>query len=244
MAAGARSYAALFPDPSLLRRVGGALWGAVFPPRPAPPAPSEDARTHALRALRDYVAEIVFQVPEGKAGATAAYRVPKDRIFIEWPDDAATRQLMPSIEFLPGVAEHRFPGLTPTADESTIDVFGAGTVLVPQYEHVERIQIEVRAVHRSQRRLLLAALEQALQPSEDLGELRLLTEHYGQPVRFSSVERQNFDDEDSGRGRRRGTLTVEMGIDVCRLVRAVPIRSIAVPADVVTSDQPLPEIAQ
>jgi len=233
---GERSLRALFSDALLKRLQSTALWGAVFPPRVPPPAPSEDARQHALEALADYVAEIVFVEPGGKA-----LRIERSRIFVEQPDDANTAQLMPSIEFLPGVAEHNFPGLTPSADESTIDVFGPGTVLVPQYEHVERFQIEVRATTRAQRHMLLAGIEQAMQSSEDYGELRLLTRYYGQPARFSTVEGQVDDNASmTGLRRRRATITVSMGIDVVKLVHAVPIISARSEVTVVPAGVDLP----
>jgi hypothetical protein len=233
---GERSLGTLFSDALLARLRSTALWGAVFPPRPPPPAPFEDARQYALEALADYVAEIVFTEPGGKT-----LRIVRDRIFAEQPDDANTAQLMPSVEFLPGTAEHNFPGLTPAADEASFEVFGPGTVLVPQYEHVERFQIEVRATTRAQRHMLLAGIEQALQPSEDYGELRLLTDYYGQPARFTTIEGQVVDDESmTGLRRRRAVLTCSMGIDVVKLVRVVPIRSVRAEVAVVPSGLPLP----
>lgn len=245
---GARSLSALFSD-GLIAALGGtrlgkrvlpSLFGAVYPPQPPPPAPTEDARGQALEALADYLAEIVYQVPQGTSGQTQALRLQRDRIFTEWPDDANTQQLMPSIEFLPGIAEANAPGLTPTVDEASYGIFGPGTALVPQHEHVEQIRIEARATTRSQRHLILAGLEQALQPDENLGCVRLITGHYGQPARFRLVETERTEDEDSARRRRKGMLTVEVGIDVVRLVRVAQIQAVQVGVTVVPHGSNLP----
>lgn len=245
-----RSLGALFADKMLARLKGQSLWGAVFPPRRPPRTPTIDARQHALEALADYVREIRFSfdthaeleegLEAGEEGRVKHFRLRRDRIFTEWPDDDATRLLMPCVEFLPGLATANYPGLTPSADERSADLFGEGTVLVPQYEHVETFELEVRATTRAQRHMLLAGIEQALQPSEDLGSLRLITGHYGQTARFLVMETQRVDDEDSVRRRRRATLSVQMGIDVVRLVRVSRILSVQVPVTVVPSSSPLP----
>lgn len=213
---GDRGAAALFSD-ALRRILPGFLFGDVYPVRPPLPLTGEDGRTHALEALRAYIAEIVFMLPS-PPGPSKPFRLDVDRIFIEWPD-SMTEKLFPSIEFLPGQVQAAPRGLVPDIDESTVDQFGRDTALVVQYEHVEDITLEVSATTRAQRRMICEGIESNFQPVDGLGELRLrMPRYYNGTVRFSILERLNTDDEDSARRRRRSGFTIRMWLDIVKLV--------------------------
>jgi hypothetical protein len=200
------------------------LWGAVFPPRALPPMPAEDGRTHALRALRQYVSELTFMLNMGPGVAPKSYRLEPSRFLIEWPD-SIEQLLYPSVVCMPGVMETRGLGLGVSADESTRDLYGAGTVLVPQHEHHEQVKLHVHASTKAQRRMVAACLESAFSPTEDRsGIVFSLPAYYDQTCGFLLVERNREDGVDNAARRRTEDLTLELQMNIVRLVRYVPLQ--------------------
>lgn len=212
---------------ALARILRGTPFGAVFPPRPPPPNPSVDGRTHALRALRTYLREVTFQLPDPPHG-TKSFRIEhsptQPRIHIGRPD-WAQELLLPSIVFTAGEQEYLPIGLTPQTFEDSRDRYGAGTVLTCSYEYQEKVGVEVWASTKAQQRALLAGVEAALQPVEEFAGIRLvLPDFYAETARFTPLSRTNVDDDDAGRRRRRTDLVFEMNFNLVRLVRYVEVR--------------------
>lgn len=203
----------------------GTRWGAVYPRMPGPAVPAVDGRTAALKRFSDYLACIVFQ-RLNPPGPPEAYQLPRDGFFVEWPDEIAPEDLkFPAIVFEPGRYTLDPKGFTPAADESSRDVYCPGTVLVSAVEYVERVTLEVWASTRQQRRTILAGIEWALHPVEQMSGVRLrLPDYYGQTVHFDALEGQNIDDEDSGRRRRRSEMVFEMRFDLVTLRRYQTLR--------------------
>ena len=201
----------------------GPEWGRLVPPRPSIPPLCEDARTHVLERFADYLACICFQVPN-PPGPNETYRIPRDRILVEWPDDDQTVMKFPTLTFEPGRFELLPKGLTPAADEASRDLFGQGTCLVSSYEYVELVTLAVWSSTRAQRRTMLAGVEWALTPTEAPAGIRLrVPAYYDETAHFEAREGQNIDVEDNMRRRRRSEMVFEMRFDLVRLVRVEAI---------------------
>lgn len=202
------------------RLLVGTPWGSVFPPRQPIPFTAESARTHALRALRAYVNELTFYRAMGPGVPPAPFQIAKDRFLLEWPD-SPEQELFPRIVVMPGpmeVSPLGIGGLSP--DEDTRDVFGPGTVVLPQHEHVERVTLQVHASTKSMRRAVAAGLEVAFSPTEErAGILFTLPEYFGQTARFTYAMRSHNDTEDNARKRRMMDVQLDLQVNVVRLVR-------------------------
>jgi hypothetical protein len=225
----------------LRRRLGGVLFGEQLPPRRPPPNVAEEARTYALEGLADYLREIVFQrITEGNA--TVPYQLPRDRVLVEWPENADNRALLPRVEFEPGLAEYLTVGTMPNVYEETWHRFGRDTVLVGTHDYQERVTLGVWASTRFQRRMLCAGIEQMLSAViEQAPGIRLkLPRYYDQVAIFQLLERMNVDDEDAARRRRRSHIVVELRVPLVRLVNAQQLTTLVT---VYTSDEagPVPQ---
>jgi|SRR5580698_154881 hypothetical protein len=220
-------------------RVEGFLWGDVRPER-VPPPPSElDARQHAIHALFDYLADVEFSLDENGDGKVRQFRIKRSNFLDEWPDDMKTL-VFPSIAALPGEVTLTGRGFANDLDESTLDVFGKGTCVLPLHEHQEKIVLDVFATTRFQRAAVVAGLETAFDASEEMSGIRLrLPRYFGQVARYTLEKTEIVDDADSARRRRQAKLTVRMEVDVSRLVDVVEIRPRAT-ATVVPRSRPLP----
>lgn len=203
----------------------GTPWGQTFPPRDQPPQPPSDGRTVAMEILKRYIAELVFhRIGEvdkrtGQRGPTIPFQIPPASIHVEWPDHEEDL-VFPSIALLStGPADYAMIGLTSYIEEKSKDVFLPGTVLQYQYEHTETIAIEIWASKRSERRAILAGLEVALTPTEQMYGVRFrMPDYFGQLVCFSPSKREVFEEPDAARGRRRARVDVEMRFNVVALV--------------------------
>lgn len=177
-----------------------------------------DARTHVLERFADYLHCIQFQVPDGPE--VTPYQIPRERILVEWPDDDQTVMKWPTLVFEPGRYELLPSGLTPRVNEASRDQHGQGTVLVTSYEYRELVTLAVWASTRAQRRTMLAGIEWALTPVEEIAGIRLrVPDYYDETVHFEAMEGQNIDVEDSMRRRRRSEMVFEMRFDLVNLVR-------------------------
>jgi hypothetical protein len=216
-----KPWSTLFSD-TLRRALDGTPFSQVFPPKCPPENPDADGRTHALRALRAYIAEIVFQIPEpGKQ--PKCFQLEPERILIEWPD-SPTNLLFPRIEFNPGTGDYLPFGLTPVVFEQTRNRHGEGTVLTCAHAYREPLEVQVWATTRQQRRALVAGLEAMFSPLEETSGIRLrMPSFYGETVSFQPMRRMNVDDENAARRRRRADLTIEMEFNLVRLVNYVPL---------------------
>lgn len=235
-------WSTLFTD-ALRAALDGTPFGMTKPAKTPPDNPDVDGRTHALRALRAYIMEIIFQIPDPPRRGSRPFQLEKDRVLIEWPD-GMENLLFPRVEFAPGEMTYKPFGLTPVVFEETRDRFGPGTVVVCGEEHFEQLEVQAWATTRSQRRALIAGLETMLfTPLEEVSGLRLrMPQYYGETVSFQPSARANRDDEDSGKRRRMASLTLEMSFNVVRLVRYAELvpGGAQTEVDTVVRSEPLP----
>jgi len=207
----------------------GTPFGAVQPPRPALPLPAVDGRTIALRILRDYISELTFTRP-GSGAARIQYRIPVEHIHIEQPGSEDLR--FPSIVVRPGEGNYDAIGLVAYVDEATADLYGKGTVVQEQSEYREVITLELWAEEPPQRASMVAGLEQALVPTEQLYGLRFrMPDYYDRTVCFSLWSGSRPDDPMAAQRRRWAMLQIEMRFNVCALVYCetmMPVFSVTV----------------
>jgi hypothetical protein len=201
----------------------GDPWGRVFPERPNPPPPTVDGRTHCLRILKRYLSELTFMRAggtnlDGSAKDPIPLKVDIKNIHIGWPDNEDQLDF-PAIVFLhqPGLD---IPiGLNSYIEEETRDRFGRGTVVQWISEYQENVIVEVWANKKAELRAILAGLEVALSPTENMYGIRFrVPDYFDQLVCFSPGTRQEFDEQDSARNRRHARLEVEMRYSKVTLV--------------------------
>jgi hypothetical protein len=218
----------------------GRPFGEIWPPRPNPRAPSKDGRTIALEILAEYIADLTFYRPMKAGCAPQPFNIPTTSFFIEWPDDVV-EQPFPAIAVIPGRADYRPIGLTSYVEESTRDMYGKGTVVQWQVEHVETFQLEVHAARIPDRRAIIAGLETAFVPTEQLSGLRFrMPEYYNELVRFVLNGKQLLDDQDAGRSRRKVRFELEMAFNIVALVNYVPLQPVVDTALDVEADNVTP----
>lgn len=195
----------------------GDPFGAVYPPRPAPQPPSVDGRTVALRIFRRYVSELTFFRSAGQGANPTPFQIAEKDISIEVPDPVKDL-VFPSIAILPGPVTYEVIGLTSYVEESTRDKYAPGTVLQWMSEYNETFKLEVWTSTRAERRAILAGLEAALSPTEQMYGLRFrMPDYYNELVCFALFAR-NLDDSFAAQRRRRATLEIEMRFNIVSLV--------------------------
>lgn len=207
----------------------GTPFGEVFPAKENPPPLPEDGRTIALRILRDYVSELVFYrlagIDEnGKRRPPIPFQIEPADIYIEWPDNEENMRF-PSLVFLStGPANYNVIGLTSYVEEGSKDVYGPGTVLQWMSEYTEKVSLEIWASKKSERRAILAGLETALTPTEQMYGLRFrMPNYYNELVCFTVESRELIDDGDAVKNRRHARVTIEMRFNVVALVNYVTV---------------------
>lgn len=211
------------------RQIAGLLWGEQRPPKPDLPPQVHDARTHALSALARYVGEIEYRILN-PPGPPKAFRIPQDRIYIEWPEDWNETLLYPSIVFEPGPAQYLPRGLAPNTFEpkrlphAPLPI--SPKLLVGTHEYEEKFVITIHASTREMRRSIASGIEHFLSaPIEQSPGIRLrLPDYHGTVASFQLEERTNPDDEESMKRRRRSRITCSMRVDVLREVNAQVLR--------------------
>lgn len=203
----------------------GDPWGAVFPPKPNPPPLSYDGRTAALRVLREYVTNLTFYRAMGPGRPPSAFQIKPENFLIEWPDSVVS-MVTPSIVVIPGPnADYGTIGLTSYIEEESADVYGPNTVLQWQMEYKEVFNLEIWASSKAERRGILAGLETAMTPTEQMAGIRFrMTEYYDQPVCFSIMRRRLGDEDESARNRRKAQIEFDMRFTVVALVNSVPMQ--------------------
>jgi len=206
------------PGPTAHSLIQGTPFGSVQPPRPFRPLPAVDGRTVALKILRKYISELVFSRPD-QGGRVIPYRIPEANIHLEMPDNVE-KLVFPSIAFLPSDATHDVIGLTAYYDESTLDRYGKGLVVMESTEYREVFTIATWATLSPERRSMKAGLEDALVPVEQMYGLRfIMPDYYDRTVCFSLFSSSVPDDPAmAATGRRWALLQVEMRFNEARLV--------------------------
>jgi hypothetical protein len=213
----------------------GDAFGEVFPPKENPDFLTVDARTAAMRVLRRYISLLQFFRAGDIGGKPIPFRIPEEDIHIEWPDNEVNLRY-PSIVFLSqGRAQLAAIGLGTNLIEDSADRFASGTVLQVQNEYTENFAIEIHASKKPERRAILAGLEIALTPTEQMYGIRFtVKEYYDQVCCFSLGEREIFDEADAALNRRRARLYVELRINTVALVnyrRVEPMMKVNVDVD-------------
>lgn len=222
-------------------RVVGNPWGDVYPRRDEPYAPTHDGRTAGLRVLRKYLSELTFYRPGAEGCPPIAFKIPEERIFDEWPEDES-KLIMPSLAIL---AQGPVPlvavGLNTNVDEDSADVHAPGTVVVILGEHDEDLSLELWSDSKPERRAVLAGIELALAPLEQMSGIRFRCPDYlGQLVVFAQQSKEYVDDDMAVLARRKGKIVVNMRINVVRLVNVStlnPIPVLSVDADEDTGEE-------
>lgn len=218
---------------TLRKLLFGNPFGEVFPPKPNPPPLSIDGRTAALRVLRQYVTELTFYRAGDKGSPPVPFKILPANFHIEWPDGAQD-MVTPSIVVRESPnATYNAIGLASYVEEETADAYQKGTVLQWQSEYNENINLEIWASSKAERRAILAGLETAFVPTEQMYGIRFqMPEYFDELVCFSLNKRRIIDDAGSGRNRRLAQLEVEMRFTVVALVNYVPLQ----PTIVVNTD--------
>jgi hypothetical protein len=222
----------------LLANLGPGLtpWGNVYPPRNLLPIylPVQDGRTYALEALQAYVAELTFVRPGPTPGSRIPFTIPPERFWIEWPEQVQ-EMLEPTIAVVHSRGKFLDIGLVNYVEEATADVYLPGTVVQWMSEYRETINLEVWTQEKSQRRAVLAGLETAFSPAEEMTGIRFVLHNYfGQIATFTLNAREVIDDRDSALRRRRAQVELEMRFNVVRLIdkqTLQPVSQTAVNAD-------------
>lgn len=199
--------------------------------------PNIFGRSQALGALGAYIEGLTFYRSGGDGKPEIPFAV---KFFKEWPD-AEVELKLPAIGILSQRYELLSSNLIPTYDETTIDVFGKGTVLRKAgLEWKEVLQLELRAAGPggAERGAVLGGLIPALNPHEGRGGVVMrLPRYYNQTVRFASMAGQVMENE-AEKGRRNALVDVEMTFEVVSLVRYTGMRTPIVVVDVVDHGYP------
>ncbi len=211
----------------------GLPWGAVYPPKPAPPPPAIDGRTAGLRILAQFISELVFYREDEPGKPPIAFQVPIERIHIEWPDsDDATRELPVIALISGGQIDYQFLGLGASIDEDSRDVHGKNTVLQAQSDNVETLWIDVLCKSKQERRAIREGLTIALNPTELMQGIRfLMPDYYNQMVTFEMWGTTLIEGEDSVKNRRAMRIEVHSVYTAVVLINIeplTPVMSIAV----------------
>lgn len=198
-------------------------WGDVFPPRFNPAPLSQDGRTIALEILKKYVCDLTFY-REGAPGAPPIpFRILPANFHIEWPD-GETELKHPAAVVMPARGDYMTIGLAGYLEEDSRDKYARDTVLQWQAEYNEVFNLEIRCDTRAERHALIAGLEIAFTPTEQMYGLRfVMRDYFNELVCFSLNRRENIDDADSSRNRRRVQLEFEMRFTIVALVNSIPI---------------------
>lgn len=219
--------------PKFSKAIRDVLWGdpfnEVYPKREPPPPPVYDGRTAAMRILKQYFSELTFFRPGGKnelgiEQPPIDFKIPKRDIHVEWPDDEAELHL-PALALLANqAADYDSIGMTNYVQENTRDKYAPNTVLIWMSEYIEDFPVEVWAETKQQRRSILAGLEQALSPLQQMAGIRFrMPDYYDQLVVFETLSREIFDDDQATFLRRRARIMLKVRFNVVALVNVQPL---------------------
>lgn len=201
----------------------------MFPPKENPNSLTIDGRTAALRVLREYITDLTFYRANGRGLPPIPFKVDPKNFHIEWPENVQD-MVTPSIVVIQGPnADYAFVGLNSYVEEDTVDVYAKNTVLQWQSEYTETINLEIWASSKAERRAIIAGLEIALVPTEQMYGIRFrMLDYFSELVCFTLMRRRIIDDADGARNRRKAQLEIEMRHNVVSLVNYVPLRPVFV----------------
>ena len=209
--------------------IQGNPFGEVWPPSDADKSnrlmPAEDPRTIVLRVLAQYLSELTFYRPGKDDKEYLPFQIALENILIEHPDNVEDL-VLPSIVISSGTVEWDSRGLMSQLDESTIDVYGPGTVLQVLYEHKETIEIECWAAKKPERRSMLGAIQKAFVPTEFMYGVRFRIPNYYNRMAQFSAENDVLSDDAAVLGRRMVKVRVNMEFEVVALKNYTPMNPI------------------
>lgn len=196
----------------------GNPFGEVFPPKAPPPPLAINGRTAALHVLRDYITDLTFYRVMAPGQPPTPFKIQEENFHIEWPDSTSDL-VFPSIAIIPAPALYNAIGLVSYIEEDTRDLFAPGTVVQWQAEYEENIKLEIWASKSAERRAIIAGLEIALTPTEQMSGIRFyMPEYFNEPVCFILNGITLMDDIDAARNRRRAQLDINMRLNIVALV--------------------------
>ncbi len=203
----------------------GRWFGQVYPAKEPRPLPAADARDHALRRFREFLAALVFSRKGDTPGSTISFQVPIDSIFVDQPDDPQ-RLTFPAISIVSARGDHDTYKLGPfELQDDSLDVYGPGTALLEQGWYEEEFTLEVWGNHPADRLALLAGIKAAMRMSQRSYALILtLPNYYDQTAQFSLEASQSVDDPSVILGRRRAQLYIALGVSEVLLVNAATLQ--------------------
>jgi hypothetical protein len=196
--------------------------GTVFPADTPPAYRSVDARTAGLLVLKEYLSELTFMKP-GDGGTAVPFQILPGNIHIEEPDYEQDL-IMPALVF-EGIGDATIDDMG-FYDETSTDLFAKSTVLWVHAEHAEFINMRIWTASRAERRAILAGLEVAMAPVEEIYGMSLVAKnYYGQTVSICPISTSR-DDSMAGQNRRQATFKIDLRINIVQLVnyrKVVPL---------------------
>lgn len=216
----------------ILALIFGDPWGSVWPKRPPVPAALQqvDGRTVALEILRDYVCALVFYLPgeldeRGRPGAPIPFQVLPQNFKLAWSRAEADNFKVPGIVVEGSRGDYKAIGLVSYIEEATRDRYAPGTVLQWQAEYVETINLELWVSEEPALRSMLAGIETAISPTEQMSGLRFrMPAYFDELVCFTLNRRENYGEADGSKGRRRAQVELEMRFNIVALVDSLPLQ--------------------
>ena len=215
----------------------GPFYGDIIPPVDAPVGVHYDARSAALKMLRWFLSELTYfrrgaVDPVTGVAASIPFHVKIDNIHYEAPESEDSQDI-PSIAFIPGDAEFQNAGFGPTTIEDSYNEFGAGTVLVRQFEYNEKFRIEVTGQSKAERRGLIVGIDSAMATTDGAYGIRFkIPDYYNAPCSFT-LDGRTIDDNEGSKKRWIVRYRCEMRVTAVSLVNVKRLEMIG-------PGQPLP----
>ncbi|GAC1446920.1 MAG: hypothetical protein PVSMB8_04830 [Vulcanimicrobiaceae bacterium] len=207
--------------------VGDPFGDFTSPPHADLPPQAIDGRTAAMRVLKEYLIELTYFRDMGPGRSPKRFQIPPENILTEYPE-AVHELKFPSLSVDPGPAAYDPTGLSVFIEEDSFNEFAPGTALQWQAEYQEKFGLEIWAAERSERAAILAGLEVAFSPLEQMAGVRLrMLDYYKMPACFTLEDRKN-EETDAVRGRRKAVLTIEVRFTLCQLIQVVKLDPLTV----------------
>ena len=198
--------------------------GVTYPERPLHPLPHKGARGHALDRFRDFISLLVFR-RTCEDGETQAFKIPRERIFMASPDQSQEDQKLTGVSCIPGPYSYDEKWVysigRPEADESTIDQYGRGTVLLTMGYYVEQMTVESVSSSVAVTRGINEGIRYAVRYFTDSGQLYLkCPDYFDQSACFSIVSGEGYSTDLAfdAAGRRIAHLRVEVWVPEVALI--------------------------
>ena len=193
-------------QPTVQDLLVGTPVGDVYPRDPSIDGVPVDGRTAALQSLGVYLTSLVYCRPGRLGGPPVYFAIPPENFHVDRPPSEVDL-IFPALVALSGPVTARSRGLIPTVDESTRDVYGAGTALIVQEEREETVPLEVWSSTLPELRAILAKLEQAFHPTEERNGFLLRTPaYYWRTARFILEAPEHPDEPMAVQNRFKGVV--------------------------------------